>query len=100
MNEISSRELSEILNKSRQALDKKALKENWLYKFSDGQGKGGKVKQYLIASLPAKIRAAIMKRQSDELAEKMPKTLPQAVERETTVGGGCAMCGGGGGIGD
>lgn len=77
MNEISSRELSEILNKSRQALDKKALKENWLYKFSDGQGKGGKVKQYLIASLPAEIRAAIMKRQSDELAAKMPKILPQ-----------------------
>ncbi len=52
-------------------LRKKAQRDGWQTRRR--QGKGGGVEY----ALPAEIRAAIMKRQSDELAEKMPKTLPQ-----------------------
>lgn len=52
-------------------LRKKAQRDGWQTRRR--QGKGGGVEY----ALPIEIRAAIMKRQSDELAEKMPKMLPQ-----------------------
>ncbi|MCL6060314.1 transposase, partial [Neisseria meningitidis] len=58
-------------------LRERAKTQNWPYIEEVGKARGGRLKKYLIASLPAEIRAAIMKRQSDELTEKMPKTLPQ-----------------------
>ncbi|WP_239652036.1 DDE-type integrase/transposase/recombinase, partial [Neisseria subflava] len=60
----------------RQGIEYHAKKNNWRHCFEQ-IGRGRPKKLYEIASLPAEIRAAIMKRQSDELAEKMPKTLPQ-----------------------
>ena len=58
-------------------LRERAKTQNWPYIEEVGKARGGRLKKYLIASLPAEIRAAIMKPQSDELAEKMPKMLPQ-----------------------
>lgn len=60
----------------RQGIEYHAKKNNWQHCFEQ-KGRGRPKKLYEIASLPAEIRAAIMKRQSDELAEKMPKMLPQ-----------------------
>ena len=60
----------------RQGIEYHAKKNNWQHCFEQ-IGRGRPKKLYEIASLPAEIRAAIMKRQSDELAEKMPKMLPQ-----------------------
>lgn len=78
---LSSSELANLrlpnLQVSRQAIEKRAKTQGWPYIEEVGKARGGRLKKYLIASLPAEIRAAIMKRQSDELAEKMPKTLPQ-----------------------
>ena len=60
----------------RQGIEYHAKKNNWQHCFEQ-IGRGRPKKLYEIASLPAEIRAAIMKRQSDELAESMPKALPQ-----------------------
>jgi bacteriophage transposase len=60
----------------RQGIEYHAKKNNWQHCFEQ-IGRGRPKKLYEIASLSAEIRAAIMKRQSDELAEKMPKTLLQ-----------------------
>ncbi|HEZ7625331.1 TPA: transposase [Neisseria meningitidis] len=60
----------------RQGIEYHAKKNNWQHCFEQ-KGRGRPKKLYEIASLPAEIRAAIMKRQSDELAEKMPKMLPK-----------------------
>ena len=77
METIDTKGLMVVLKVSQPAIHKRALKENWPYIEEVGKARGGRLKKYLIASLPAEIRAAIMKRQSDELAEKMPKMLPQ-----------------------
>ena len=78
---LSSSELANLrlpnLQVSRQAIEKRAKTQGWPYIEEVGKARGGRLKKYLIASLPTEIRAAIMKQQSDELAEKMPKMLPQ-----------------------
>lgn len=80
-NTISLEELKNLslpcLPKNLESIRYRAKTQDWPYIEEVGKARGGRLKKYLIASLPAEIRAAIMKRQSDELAEKMPKTLPQ-----------------------
>ena len=68
----------------RQGIEYHAKKNNWRHCFEQ-IGRGRPKKLYEIASLPAEIRAAIMKRQSDELTEKMPKTLPQIRQEKTAM---------------
>ena len=68
----------------RQGIEYHAKKNNWQHCFEQ-IGRGRPKTLYEIASLPAEIRAAIMKRQSDELAEKMPKTLPQIRHEKTAM---------------
>lgn len=82
METIDTKGLMVVLKVSQPAIHKRALKENWPYIEEVGKARGGRLKKYLIASLPTEIRAAIMKRQSDELAEKMPK-------RQNQAGGKC-----------
>lgn len=78
---LSSSELANLrlpnLQVSRQAIEKRAKTQGWPYIEEVGKARGGRLKKYVIASLPAEIRAAIMKRQADEVAESMPKALPQ-----------------------
>lgn len=80
-NTISLEELKNLslpcLPKNLESIRYRAKTQDWPYIEEVGKARGGRLKKYLIASLPAEIRAAIMKRQSDELAEKMPKMLPQ-----------------------
>ena len=80
-NTISLEELKTLslpwLPKNLESIRYRAKTQDWPYIEEVGKARGGRLKKYLIASLPAEIRAAIMKRQSDELAEKMPKMLPQ-----------------------
>ena len=67
----------------RQGIEYHAKKNNWQHCFEQ-IGRGRPKKLYEIASLPAEIRAAIMKRQADEVAESMPKALPQ-IRQETAM---------------
>ena len=60
-------------------LRKKAQRDGWQTRRR--QGKGGGVEY----ALPIEIRAAIMKRQSDELAESMPKAMPQIRQEKTAM---------------
>ena len=88
-NTISLEELKNLslpnLPKNIESIRYRAKTQGWPYIEEVGKARGGRLKKYLIASLPAEIRAAIMKRQSDELAEKMPKTLPQIRQEKTAM---------------
>lgn len=77
MNTIDTKGMMVVLNVSQPAIHKRALKEGWIHKFSDGQGKGGKVKQYLIDSLPPEIQTAIRQKQAEELAEQGRALIPK-----------------------
>ena len=84
-NTISLEELKNLslpnLPKNIESIRYRAKTQGWPYIEEVGKARGGRLKKYVIASLPAEIRAAIMKRQSDELAEKMPKTAERSEER-------------------
>ena len=88
-NTISLEELKNLslpnLPKNIESIRYRAKTQGWPYIEEVGKARGGRLKKYVIASLPAEIRAAIMKRQSDELAEKMPKTLPQIRQEKTAM---------------
>ena len=82
---LSSSELANLrlpnLQVSRQAIEKRAKTQGWPYIEEVGKARGGRLKKYLIASLPAEIRAAIMKRQADEiLAKSDPPPLPSTTK--------------------
>lgn len=78
-------EIAEILGKSRQAVEKQAKKNNWRCEEVGGKARGGKIKRYLIDSLPAEIQTAIKQKQAAELlAAAQPEQLPSVVKQAKT----------------
>lgn len=83
MKTISSIELSQLnlpcLPKSKQGIEYQARKGNWAFVQQDGIGRGGRVKKFIVNSLPQEIRDAIHAKhaaellvESEELAAKLP----------------------------
>ncbi|MCP1773478.1 hypothetical protein J2T38_002332, partial [Neisseria perflava] len=65
MEEIGTRELASLLSISQQAVNKRALKEHWIYK--EVKARGGRLKKYLVASLPLDIQTAIKEKTAADL---------------------------------
>ena len=77
METLGMKELMVLLGISRQSIDKRALKEGWIWKEVAWKGRGGKLKKYLVSGLPAEIQAAIKEKQAAELlAAAAPVALP------------------------
>ena len=84
-NTISLEELKNLslpcLPKNLESIRYRAKTQDWPYIEEVGKARGGRLKKYLIASLPAEIRAEIMKRQADEiLAKSDPPPLPSTTK--------------------
>lgn len=83
---LSSSELANLrlpnLQVSRQAIEKRAKTQGWPYIEEVGKARGGRLKKYLIASLPPEIRNAIQQKQAESLlaeSENLVEALPAAV---------------------
>lgn len=82
---MTAAEIAEMTGKSRQAVDKIAKKNNWLFEEAAGLGRGGKIKKYLINSLPADIQTAIKQQKvSALLAAATPAQLPSVRKKAST----------------
>ena len=82
---MTAAEIAEMTGKSRQAVDKIAKKNNWLFEEAAGLGRGGKIKKYLINSLPADIQTAIKQQKvSALLAAATPAQLPSVRKKANT----------------
>ena len=84
-NTISLEDLKNLslrcLPKNLESIRYRAKTQDWPYIEEVGKARGGRLKKYLIASLPAEIRAEIMKRQADEiLAKSDPPPLPSTTK--------------------
>ena len=100
-NTISLEELKNLslpcLPKNLESIRYRAKTQDWPYIEEVGTARGGRLKKYLIASLPAENVA--QSQTGDGNVGSSTGGSGKAAERETTVGGGCAMRGGGGGVG-
>ncbi len=71
---LSTADLLELelanLPKTRQGIEKRAKKEGWAFEIIAGQGRGGKLKKFLLSGLPADVQAAIREKQAAELLAK------------------------------
>ena len=88
---MSAAEIVEIgiqaLPKTRQAIEHRAKKEGWKFETVISSGRNGRLKKYLIASLPAEIRNAIQQKQAEVLfaeAQESEAKLPVPRQRRST----------------
>lgn len=72
---FTAKELSEITGKSKQAIIKRARKENWPY--HNGNGKGGNHIKYLLSSIPSDIQKEIIEKNGVSQA-MLPSLSPEA----------------------
>jgi len=72
---FTTKELSEITGKSKQAIIKRARKENWSY--LNGNGKGGSHIKYPLSSIPADIQKSIIEKNGVSQA-MLPALSPEA----------------------
>lgn len=56
----TAKQIAEAQNKSQRSIEKRAAKEKWLYTEEVGIGRGGKLRKYAIAHLPADVQSAIL----------------------------------------
>lgn len=69
----------QALPKTRQAIEHRAKKEGWQFETVTSSGRNGRLKKYLINSLPPEIRDAVQQKKADELlaeSEKLAETMP------------------------
>jgi len=74
---FTAKEIAEILNISRQSVEKRAKSEKWHFIEEKGLGRGGKTKKYPLSSLPADVQEAIVNKE-DVNPEMLPALKPSA----------------------
>jgi putative transposase len=57
----STQELTDLLGKARQVIERTAKNKDWRYREEPGQGRGGKIKLWLVASMDEQTRIALGK---------------------------------------
>ena len=81
---VSSAQLAEmalpILPKSKQGIEHVAKRDGWPFEYIKGQGRGGRLKKFVLSELPEEIQTAVRERQVATLLAKVP-VLPTEVKK-------------------
>ena len=84
---VSSAQLAEIalpiLPKSKQEIEHVAKRDGWPFEYIKGQGRGGRLKKFVLSRLPETIQTAVRERQAAQLlAQSQPAVLPSVAKRK------------------
>ena len=87
---VSSAQLAEmalpILPKSKQGIEHVAKRDGWPFEYIKGQGRGGRLKKFVLSGLPEEIQAAVRERQAEQLlAQSQPAVLPSVAKAKRPV---------------
>ena len=82
---VSSAQLAEmalpILPKSKQGIEHVAKRDGWPFEYIKGQGRGGRLKKFVLSGLPEPIQTAVRERQAAQLlAQSQPAVLPSVAK--------------------
>ena len=82
---VSSAQLAEmalpILPKSKQGIEHVAKRDGWPFEYIKGQGRGGRLKKFVLSELPEEIQTAVRGRQAEQLlAQSQPAVLPSVAK--------------------
>ena len=82
---VSSAQLAEIalpiLPKSKQEIEHVAKRDGWPFEYIKGQGRGGRLKKFVLSRLPETIQTAGRERQAEQLlAQSQPAVLPSVAK--------------------
>ena len=82
---VSSAQLAEmalpILPKSKQGIEHVAKRDGWPFEYIKGQGRGGRLKKFVLSELPEEIQTAVRERQAEQLlAQSQPAVLPSVAK--------------------
>jgi hypothetical protein len=87
---VSSAQLAEmalpILPKSKQGIEHVAKRDGWPFEYIKGQGRGGRLKKFVLSELPEEIQTAVRERQAAQLlAQSQPAVLPSVAKAKRPV---------------
>ena len=87
---VSSAQLAEmalpILPKSKQGIEHVAKRDGWPFEYIKGQGRGGRLKKFVLSGLPEEIQAVVRERQAEQLlAQSQPAVLPSVAKAKRPV---------------
>ena len=87
---VSSAQLAEmalpILPKSKQGIEHVAKRDGWPFEYIKGQGRGGRLKKFVLSELPEEIQTAVRERQAEQLlAQSQPAVLPSVAKAKRPV---------------
>ena len=87
---VSSAQLAEmalpILPKSKQGIEHVAKRDGWPFEYIKGQGRGGRLKKFVLSGLSEEIQTAVRERQAEQLlAQSQPAVLPSVAKAKRPV---------------
>lgn len=87
---VSSAQLAEmalpILPKSKQGIEHVAKRDGWPFEYIKGQGRGGRLKKFVLSGLTEEIQTAVRERQAEQLlAQSQPAVLPSVAKAKRPV---------------
>ena len=87
---VSSAQLAEMalptLPKSKQGIEHVAKRDGWPFEYIKGQGRGGRLKKFVLSGLSEEIQTAVRERQAAQLlAQSQPAVLPSVAKAKRPV---------------